>query len=364
MVDVDQNRINSLSERIVKETNAAFSCLNLYLGHKLNLFKAISEAAGGSVTPSELAKITGCSERYLREWLESMAVGKYLEYDSKTGRFILPAEHAVVFLEQDNLSYTIPFVCYVPSFASIIDKLIEAFRSGGGVPFEAYGRDIVEAIGVGNRPMFVNWYVEKWMPAIPDIERRLRQQGGLVADIGCGTGWSSIAIAQGFPKIRRIDAIDVDPASIEVARQNANKAGVSEKIAFYLSPIEEFYIKNDAEKKYDLVTAFECIHDMPYPVKALEKMHEIVAPGGAVLVADELVGETVEENKDSILGQLYYNFSVLHCLPQAMVYPDSAATGAVMPASKLEGYAKKAGFSRVDVLPIDNPLWRFYRLTP
>ena len=103
---VDQNRINSLSDRIMKETNAAFSCLNLYLGHKLNLFKAISEVAGGSVTPTELAKVTGYSERYIREWLESMAVVKYLEYDSKTGRFILPEEHAVVFLEQDDLQVT------------------------------------------------------------------------------------------------------------------------------------------------------------------------------------------------------------------------------------------------------------------
>ncbi|HJU34038.1 MAG TPA: class I SAM-dependent methyltransferase [Nitrososphaera sp.] len=360
---VDQNRINSLSERIMKETNAAFSCLNLYLGHKLNLFKTISEAAGGSITPTELAKKTGCSERYIREWLESMAVGKYLEYDSKTGRFILPEEHAVVFLDQDNLSYTIPFVYYVPSFASIIDKLIVAFRSGGGVPFESYGRDTVEAIGVGNRPMFVNWYVQKWIPAMPDIERRLKHHGGLVADIGCGTGWSSIAIAQGFSKTR-IDAIDVDPASIEVARRNANDVGVSAQIAFHLSPIEDFNVKNGADKKYDLITAFECIHDMPYPVKALEKIHEMVAPDGAVLVADELVGETVEENNNNFLGQLYYNFSVLHCLPQAMVYPDSAATGAVMPASKLKGYAKKAGFSRVDILPIDNPLWRFYRLSP
>jgi hypothetical protein len=264
MVDLDQNRINSLSERIMKETNAAFSCLNLYLGHKLNLFKAISEAAGGSVTPTELAKKTGCSERYIREWLESMAVGKYLEYDSKTGRFILPEEHVVVFLEQDDLSYTIPFVCYVPSFASIIDKLIEAFRTGGGVPFEAYGKDIVEAIGVGNRPMFVNWYVQKWMPAIPDIERRLRQQGGLVADIGCGTGWSSIAIAQGFPKIR-IDAIDVDPASIEEARRNANKAGVSEQIAFHLSLIEDFKAKNEAEKKYDWSLPLNVFMTCPIP---------------------------------------------------------------------------------------------------
>lgn len=363
MVDLDQNRINNLSERIVNETNAAFSCLNLYLGHRLDLFKAISEAAGSSVTPTELAKVTGFSERYIKEWLECMAVGKYLEYDPKTRRFILPDEHAVVLLEQDNLSYVIPFVCYVPSFAAVIDKLIEAFRTGGGVPFEAYGKDTVEAIGVGNRPMFVNWYVEKWMPAMPDIERRLKQQGGWVADIGCGTGWSSIALAQGFPNIR-IDAIDVDSTSIEEAQRNANQAGISKQVTFYLSPIEEFRAKNGAEKKYDLVTAFECIHDMPYPVKALQEMHEMVAPDGVVLVADELVGETLEENNGSFLGQLFYNFSVLHCLPQAMVYPDSAATGAVMPVSKLESYAKKAGFSRVDVLSIDNPLWRFYRLTP
>jgi ubiquinone/menaquinone biosynthesis C-methylase UbiE len=363
MADLDQNRISNFSERIVNETNAAFSCLNLYLGHKLNLFKAISEAAGGSVTPTELAEATGFSERYIKEWLECMAVGNYLEYNSKTGRFILPDEHAVVLLEKDNLSYVIPFVCYVPSFAGVIDKLIEAFRTGGGVPFEAYGKDTVEAIGVGNRPMFVNWYVQRWMPAMPDIERRLKQRGGLVADIGCGTGWSSIALAQGFPNIV-VDAIDIDPTSIEEARRNANRAGISKRVTFYLSPIEEFRVKYGAEKKFDLVTAFECIHDMPYPVKALKEMHEMVASDGVVLVADELVSETIEENKGGILGQLFYNFSVLHCLPQAMVYPDSAATGAVMSTSKMESFAKKAGFSRVDVLSIDNPLWRFYRLTP
>ncbi|MFL6498472.1 MAG: class I SAM-dependent methyltransferase [Nitrososphaera sp.] len=154
---------------------------------------------------------------------------------------------------------------------------------------------------------------------MPDVERRLKDSGGLVADIGCGTGWSSIAIAQGFTRIR-IDAIDVDPASIEEARRNANKAGVSEQIAFYLSPIEDFHANNVTDKKYDLITAFECIHDMPYPVKALEKMRNMVAREGAVLVADELVGETIEENNNSFLGHLYYNFSVLHCLPQAMVY--------------------------------------------
>ena len=177
---------------------SAFSCLNLYLGHRLDLFKAISEGAGSSVTPTELAKVTGFSERYIKEWLECMAVGKYLEYDPKTRRFILPDEHAVVLLEQDNLSYVIPFVCYVPSFGAVIDKLIEAFRTGGGVPFEAYGKDTVEAIGVGNRPMFVNWYVEKWMPAMPDIERRLKQQGGWVADIGAEQDGQALHLLKAF----------------------------------------------------------------------------------------------------------------------------------------------------------------------
>lgn len=352
---MDQKKIDGFAERILTETNAAMSTLNLYIGYRLNLFQAIADA--GAVTPKELARRTGFSLRYIQEWLECMTVGGYLDYDSATGCFSLPPEHAVVLLNRDDKAYAIPFVCYIPSFASTLSDLLKAFRIGGGVPYDKYGSDLVDAIGIGNRPMFVNDYVKKWIPTMPDIESRL-MAGGQVADIGCGVGWSSIILAQGFSKIH-IDAIDMDSASIDEARLNAEEAGVSNRITFHQTSLEESSLKGP----YDLVTAFEVIHDLAYPVKVLRQMREMVVANGAVLIADEAVGETVEENRN-FLGQLMYNFSVLHCLPQSMVFPDSAATGTVMSPSTLCTYAKEAGFRRVDILPIDNPLWRFYRLTP
>lgn len=354
-MELDQAKIDAFSERLFGEVNAAMSCLNVHLGDRLGLFDAMVDT--GPATPAALAERTALSERYLQEWLECMAVGGYLEYDGQTGKFSLPAEHAAVLVNRDHPAYAGAFLYWVPSLAGVLEPLIEAFRSGGGIPYEAYGSAALEAIGMGNRPMFVNDYVAKWIPTMPDIEARL-QAGGRVADIGCGVGWSSIALAQGFLNVR-IDALDLDEASIEQARDNAKQAGVADRISFHLAPAEEAPLTGP----YDLVTAFECIHDMAYPVQALRRMHELVEPTGAVLIADEAVGDSLEENRN-FLGHLMYNFSVLHCLPQAMVFPDAAGTGTVIRPSVLRGYAKEAGFTRVDVLPIENPFWRFYRLRP
>lgn len=353
--ELDQTKVNAFAERIFNDLNAGMSCLNLYLGHRLGLFQALADA--GAVTPKELAERTKCSERYLREWLECMTAGGYLDYDSASVRFSLTPEHAAVLLNPDNPAYAIGAVAWIPSFASVLPELMEAFRTGGGVPYEAYGRDCLGAQGMANRPMFVNDYVSKWIPAMPDIERRLKD-GGRVAEIGCGIGWSSIALARAFPKTH-IDAVDPDKPSIEEARRNAKEAGVSERIVFHDTPIEQAPLQNP----YDLVTAFECLHDMAYPVKALRRMRELVAPNGAVLIADEAVGDSLEENCN-FMGHLIYNFSVLHCLPQAMVFPEAAGTGAVITPSTVRKYAKEAGFTKIDTLPIENPMFRFYRLTP
>jgi 2-polyprenyl-3-methyl-5-hydroxy-6-metoxy-1,4-benzoquinol methylase len=351
---MDQGKIDAMTERIVSDVNGAMSCLNVYLGHRLGLFQALADA--GPVTSHELARKTGYQERYLREWLECMAVGDVLAHDEALGAFSLSPEHAVALLDRDSPAYATPFVCYLPSFAKVLDQLMEAFRSGGGVPYEAYGADTLEGIGLGNRPMYVHDYVARWIPTMPDIEARLRA-GGRVAEIGCGLGWSSISLAKGFPRIR-IEAVDVDEASIVAAQRNAQDAKMADRIRFHRGPVEEVPLSGP----FDLVTAFECLHDMPYPVKALRRMGELAGPGGTVLVADEAVGDTLGENR-TFLGRLNYNFSVLHCLPQAMVFPGSAGTGTVIRPSILKGYAREAGFRRVDVLPIEHPLWRFYRLT-
>ena len=352
---MDQQKVDALAERIITELNSAMSCLNLYIGHRLGLYQAL--AADGAMTTNELAKRTQYSERYLREWLSCMVAGGYLDYDPEPGRFSLSPEHATVLLDRDNPAYTIPWVAFIPSFASVLSQVLEVFRTGGGVPYEAYGPDMVEAQGMGNRPTYVNHYVSKWIPAMPDIETRLKA-GGRVADIGCGMGWSSIALARGFPEIQ-IDAVDSDKASIVEAKRHAKEAGVSERIVFHDMSSEQASLQGP----YDLVTAFEVLHDLAYPVKVLRRMRELALPNGAVLIADEAVGDSLEENRN-FLGHFFYNFSVLHCLPQAMAFPESAATGTVITPSTVRNYSKDAGFAKVDVLPIEHPFFRFYRLTP
>lgn len=353
---MNEEKIEAFAERLFTEVNGAMSCLSLYLGYRLGLFKALQES--GPVTAEKLAAATGFQERYVREWLGAMAAGDYVEYDAASTRFTLPEEHAACLLSEDHGAYALPFVAFIPSFARILDPLMEAFRSGGGVPYEAYGEDCrVDGIGMGNRPMYVNDYASKWIPAMPDVESRL-SQGGRVVEVGCGMGWSSISLAKGFPNVR-IDGIDPDEESIAGATEIARREGVAERVTFHHAPVEDTHL----EGPYDLVTAFECIHDMPYPVRALSRMRELAGADGTVLIADEAIEDKLEDNRN-FMGHLMYNFSLLHCLPQAMVFPGAAGTGTVMGPGTLKKYADEAGFSAFQVLEIENPLWRFYRLTP
>jgi 2-polyprenyl-3-methyl-5-hydroxy-6-metoxy-1,4-benzoquinol methylase len=352
---MDQSRVDTFAERLVTEINSGMSCLNLHLGLRLGLYQAIADA--GSIGSAELARRIGYNERYLREWLECMVVGGYLEYASETARFSIPSEHTAVLLDRDNAAYLGSLIAYIPIFAGVLNPLMEAFRTGGGVPFAAYGPEMVESASMANRPVFIHDYVAKWIPALPDIEARLRT-GGRVAEIGCGAGWSSISLAQGF-RNAWVDGVDTDAASIEQARLNAQQAGVADRVTFHAGTAEE----TSLNPPYDLVTAIECLHDMAYPVRALRRMRELVDPDGAVFIADEAVGDNLAENHN-FSGHLFYNVSVLHCLPQAMVFPDTAGTGAVMGTSTVRKYAREAGFAQIEVLPIENAFWRFYRLVP
>jgi SAM-dependent methyltransferase len=351
---MDNQKAEAFAERILTEVNSAMSVITIYVGHKLGLYRLLAESE--PVTPAELAQKTGYSERYLREWLECMAAGGYLDYSSSSGTFSISEEHKVVLAEEDHPAYVAPFTLWISSFTGVLPELLKAFRTGGGVDYELYGQDTLDAIGLGNRPMFVNDYVPSWIPALPDIESKPKQ-GGRVAEVGAGVGWSSISLAKGFPNVK-IDSIDIDGESIRQAKINVQKSGVAEQITFHHSPIE----KVDLTGPYDLVTAFECLHDMAYPVDALKKMRELAGPNGTVLIADEAAGDSLEENCN-FLGHLFYNFSVLHCLPQAMAFPDAAGTGTAIKPSTVREYAKAAGFKGVEILPINNPFWRFYRLT-
>jgi 2-polyprenyl-3-methyl-5-hydroxy-6-metoxy-1,4-benzoquinol methylase len=350
---MEVEKLEKFTDRVMSDVNAAMSCLNLYIGHRLNLFQALHLL--GSTDPKGLADYSHTNERYIKEWLECLAAGAYIDHDHETGKFSIPPEHALALTRQDNPYYMAAFLCWIPSLAGVVKPVIKAFQTGEGVPYEAYGKDGLEAIGQGNKPMFINDYVACWIPAMDNMKEKL-ESGARVADIGCGYGWSSIALAKGFPGVK-VDAYDSDSASITEANKNAMKEGVSEQVVFHDIPVEDI----PQNGKYDLITAFECLHDMAYPETALQKMKEMLSEDGAVLISEEAVGDNLEENKN-FLGHMMYNFSVLHCLPQSMVFPESAAIGTVFNPSKIKKMAAEAGFSKFEVLPVENDFWRLYIL--
>ncbi|MFQ5907258.1 MAG: class I SAM-dependent methyltransferase [Thermoplasmata archaeon] len=344
-----------LAERIAQEINGAMSAMTLYIGHRLGLFEALEET--GPTTAPGLARRTGLSERYILEWLSALSAGGYLTYDPDSSDFSLPQAHREALLDAESPVYALPFVRFPVSIAAALPGVIEAFKTGGGVPYEAYGHEFVGAQGLQSRYTFLHELAEQWIGAMPDVRDRLAA-GGRALEVGCGVGWAAIGLAHGFPAAT-IDAVDPDATSIRAARQNVESEGLSDRIDLHESIIEEAGL----EGPYDLVAAFEVLHDLPYPVKGLKRMRELASPGGTVLIVDEAVEDSLEENAN-FMGHLFYNFSVLHCLPQSMTAPNSAGTGTVLTPTTLNHYAEKAGFSAVDVLPVEHPMFRLYRLTP
>jgi SAM-dependent methyltransferase len=354
-------RAEALANTLLSASVTTMEVFAVYIGDRLGYYDAL--AHDGAATSTELAARTGTNERYTREWLEQQAMAGVLDVDDTgdpyTRRFTLPPGHDEVLTNRDSLAYMSPVLRLTVGTTLPLQALLDAYRTGGGVPYPDYGADTREGIADMNRVMFINQLASEWIPALPDIQARLRDgmRPARVADFGCGTGWSSIAIAQGFPNAR-VDGIDVDDASIEKARANAAALGLGDRVTFQVRDAGDPALAG----KYDLACAFECIHDMYNPVEALRAMRNLVGEGGTVLIADERVADRFEANGDEI-ERLMYGFSVLHCLPVGMADAPSAATGTVMRTDTLRAYAADAGYRNVEVLPIENLFWRFYRLT-
>src|SRR5262245_6279350 len=344
-------RRDALVERLFGATLAAFDLYAVYLGDRLGLYRAL--AADGPLTASELAAAAGISERYAREWLEQQAVSGILE--SADGRFSLPAGHDEALIDETSLAFAAPFARFAAAVARPLPELVEAFRTGGGIPYAGYGEDLCGAQASFTRPLFEQLLGSEWLPSIADVDARLlAAPPARVADLACGAGHSSIAMARAYPRVR-VDGLDVDPASISLARENLAGSGVGDRVSFTLGDAASPRLAG----RYDLVTVFEALHDMAEPVSVLRAARALLADGGSVLVADERVAESFSAPGDDV-ERLYYGFSVLHCLPVGM---PGAGTGAVMRSDTVRSFASEAGFGGVEVLPIDNDFWRFYRLS-
>ncbi len=347
---------DALLGRVFESLIGSAELMTIYIGDRLGLYGALAD---GWLTPSELATRAGIAERYAREWLEQQAVAGFLEIDDPSAdaadrRYMLSAEHAQVLLDRDAPTYMAAFSRMFVAAGQQLPALLQAYRDGGGVNWRDFGPDMSEGQEFGNRPTFVNSLAD-WFASIPDVHEQL-SAGARMADVGCGGGWSSISLARAYPSIT-IDGFDLDEPAVERARGNAEAEGMSDRVRFHaIDPAEA-----DHGDDYDLVTAFECIHDMPQPVPVLRAMRSMAGSDGTVIVMDENVQPEFVAPGDEI-ERLMYGFSTLVCLPDGMSHPDSVGTGTVMRPSVFERYAKEAGFAGVEILPIDGGFWRFYRL--
>ena len=351
--------MQALVRRLRQDTIAVLELCTVYLGERLGLYRALAE--GGPATSSELADRTGTVERYVREWLEHHAASGLLTVDDPAAgslerRYRMPPEHVPVLADPDNVSYEAYRGVEAVRAARPLPELVEAFRNGGApppLPWEPEGR------AEFNRALFVNLLGSEWLPAIPEVDRRLRAEPpARVADVACGTGWSSIAMARTYPSVT-VDGFDLDPDVIAAATGDAGQARVADRVRFAVLDAAD----PDLPGRYDLVTIFEALHDMSRPVEALRAAHAMLADGGSVVIADERVEDEFTAPAPE-RDRRAYGWSVVSCLPGAMGDPGTAATGAVMRPATLAGYARTAGFGQTETLPVDAGDWRFYRLLP
>ena len=358
----DKNTLEpeAFTERMMRDLLGMANIFTQYLGLRLGLYQALID--GGPSTSAELAARTGTHERYVREWLEQQTVTDTLEVDDETlpaaqRRYSLPAGRAEVLLNHASPYYMGAIPIVLVGAVKPIAAVREAFRSGEGVPFAEYGADVREGSAEINRPVFMNNLAQEWLPSMADVHARLQADPpARVADIGCGFGWSCIAMALGYPRIQ-VDGLDLDEPSIQRARGLAAEHGLAERVSFQVRDAADPALAG----QYDLVTAFECIHDMSDPISALRSMRRLAKADGTVLVVDERTGDKFGAENFAAESILYFS-SVLHCLPVGMTGLNPAGTGALIRPDILRRYTLEAGFREMEILPIENPSFRVYRL--
>src|SRR6266480_3117541 len=272
---INEDKMNAFLGKVVGDFGASLSSALVYIGQKLGLYKTLAEA--GPATPAELAQRTNTNERYVREWLINQAAGGYAEYDPESGRYSLTPEQAVALTDEQSPFYVGGGFFVVKAMTSAVSRIEDHFRNGGGMLWGEHDPDLFIGTEKFFRPGYSAHLIASWIPALTGIEDKLKA-GGKVADIGCGHGSSTIIMAQAFPN-SRFWGFDNHEKSVETARQRAEEAVVSDRVTFEVANASDFPGEN-----YDLISFFDCLHDMGDPISACKRACEVVAVDGSALI--------------------------------------------------------------------------------
>jgi ubiquinone/menaquinone biosynthesis C-methylase UbiE len=332
-VAVDQDKLMDLLHHFVGDLGATMSAGTVVIGHRLGLYRALAE---GPATPDELARRTDTAPRYVAEWLRGQAASGYVTHDA--GTYALTEEQAFALTDPNGPLY-LPgaFVLALGALAAE-PRITEAFRTGAGMGWHEHHTDVFLGCEMFFRPGYVADLVATWIPALDGVEAKLAR-GGRVADIGCGLGASTVLMAEAFPA-STFTGSDYHEPSIEIARKRAADAGVADRTRFEVAGATSF-----SGHDLDLVTSFDCLHDMGDPLAAARHVRQALADDGTWLIVEPAAGDTVDENLNPV-GRAYYNFSTFLCVPNALSQDGGYALGAQAGEEAIRAIATEAGFSR------------------
>ncbi len=347
--EVDHDKLMAFVFRAVDEVGATLNCALVVMGDRLGYYRSLAEH--GPSTPSELSERTRTDEHYAREWLNAQAAGAYVEYDAASGRYTLPPEQAVALTDESSPAYLPGFFQIAHGTVRDAPRIIETARSGDGLGWHEHNTDVHVGCERFFRTMYNAHLIEEWLPALSGVADKLRS-GASVADVGCGHGASTILMAQAFPRSTFVGS-DYHESSISTARQRAQDAGVADRISFEVAPAESF-----AGSGYDLVTVFDCLHDMGDPVGVARHVRETVADDGTWMVVEPAAGDHVEDNLNPV-GRAYYGFSTLLCTPSSLAQDVGLALGTQAGPRRINDVTTTAGFTSFRVAaqtPFNNVL--------
>ena len=334
VVNVDMDKLMSFVHRAVDEVGATLNSALVVMGDKLGLYREL--AGAGPLTSRELAERTGTVERYTREWLCAQAAGGFVEYDPESGRYSLPPEQAVALTDDSSPAY-LPGIFQI-AIGSVIDspRVMEVARTGGGIGWHDHVADVHEGCERFFRPGYNAHLIAEWLPALDGMVAKL-EQGASVADVGCGHGASTVLMASAFPASSFV-GYDYHDGSVATARQRASAAGLDTR--FEVAPAAGF-----PGQGYDLVTMFDCLHDMGDPAGAARHVRDALAPDGTWMIVEPAAGDRVEDNLNPV-GRAYYAFSTLLCTPCSLSQEGGLALGAQAGEARICDVVRSAGFSR------------------
>jgi ubiquinone/menaquinone biosynthesis C-methylase UbiE len=355
---LDEQKINQFTSAVMHDLDATAHCALAYIGDKLGLYKAMAKAKNKGVTSQELANITRTSERYIRDWLAEQASKHYIFYHPSTGRYTLPEEHAAVLANETSHNYLAGGFQLLISILKQQPKIAEVFRTGGGFEWGDHDVGVFEGQARLNSIQYRTHLTDKWIPSLIDVEDKLcRPEGAKVADIGCGYGISTTIMAKAYPSSSFV-GVDNHALSIETARKRVKEHGLGneDRLSFITARAESF----PRHGGYDLVTFFDCFHDMGNPFAVARHVKDVLKPDGTLMLVEMAAGDKVEENIESPTGTNGYAGSIFVCLPTAFAEMKKSAMfvnsdrevldilplGGMASAKTIESLLRTCGFTK------------------